>query len=323
MAISASSELEHGPFHTGHHRDAEALARQGLLSTDESDEPVEEDAVCLNDWLTLEWMNNCVPHRNCCIKCYDAFRSIPPMSMTSIAVAASGYGVTVTNVKLLLTDMGICGVDLSTYKIAMDSFGIALFLVNGLVVITSCLLSGWTREALCKCLETGIFTRRNGVRTECGLFATIFSTFGMTLLRILMLAGYVMWVTCAIVLLGVFTSYAVLGYLGDWACDLGETQVTTLFEVVGRPFEEFRSLKQDKFCKLSWQVRSELHNISIGIFLCLCAQVNFLCIVVHNRRTARLEMRRQTEPQEESVVDSIVKKPRRLGDALGATYQSI
>lgn len=258
------------------------------------DEPTEEDTFSCTSW-GLEWMNNCVPHRNSCLACYDAVRSIPPISMVSIAIAATGYGVSVTNTTLLLSNMANCGVNLKKYKNSMDAFGLCLFLVNGLIVVTSYLLSGWTREALCRCLQTGVFTRQNGNKTECGIFATIFSNFGMALLRLLMLAGYTMWLACALVLITVFSSYIVLGYLGDWACSLGEVHAASLFEILSRPFPEFQSINEGKFCSRSWKVRSEMYNISVGFALCLCAQVNFLCIVVHNKRTARLEQRREEE----------------------------
>ena len=323
MKADFESELERGPFATAY-RDDSKKASQHLLSADAEaeTEPIEEeDTICLHDWLTLEWMNNCMPYRTCCVALYDAVRSIPPMSMASIAIAASGYGVTVSNMKLLVSNMAVCDVNLSPYKISMNTFGLCLFLVNGLIVVTSCLLSGWTRESLCRCLDTGIFTGQNGVKTECGIFATIFSSFGMGLLRILMLAGYVMWVACALVLLSVASGYVIVGYLGNWACDLGETHVATLFEVVGRPFKEFRSLNEEKFCILSWTVRSELHNVCIGIGLCLCAQVNFLCIVVHNRRTARLEIRRHTDSAQGALTKT--HKRRQVGKALGGAYLSI
>ena len=109
--MKPKSKLSRGEF--AYTETSSTEANQRLLTSTNSlydrnreldDEPTEEDAFSCTS-LSLEWMNNCVPHRNFCLACYDAVRSIPPISMVSIAIAATGYGVSVTNTTLLLSNM--------------------------------------------------------------------------------------------------------------------------------------------------------------------------------------------------------------------------
>merc|ERR1712070_200819 len=154
---------------------------------DEEDDAdhIEEDSYCDQGCVT-ECRNHWVPHYKTCVCAYDVLRSIPTVSIASIAIAIVGYSIAHTNLVSVVSVIAACGVKLTTYETYLYSYGVFLFVADGVLVVTSCLLSGWTREALCKSLTTGIFEDKRGGEFHIGTAKRVLTHFGLFLMKLFM-----------------------------------------------------------------------------------------------------------------------------------------
>ena len=63
---------------------------------------------------------------------------------------------------VLSMNLAKCDVNFVKFEYTMDSYGIYVFAVNASVMVSQGLLTGYTREALCKSLSTGTFVYNQG-----------------------------------------------------------------------------------------------------------------------------------------------------------------
>lgn len=207
-----------------------------------------------------------------------------------------------TYMVLLMDDAKSCGVDLKTYKIAIDSFGLYLFLVDGTVVITSCLLTGWTGEALCNSLSTGIFEYKRGGSIFCGRMSNFILHFGLFLLKVFMIGGYAAWVVTLVYVFIVSTA-CIGSELSYIACGLGDTYVSDLFDIFSKKINFFEDVDIITFCAHVTRIRRELLYMSIGMITIVCGQVLFFAIVVDNHRAALIGLQ-----DSRRTLDDTIKK---------------
>ena len=111
---------------------------------------------------------------------------VPVTSMLSLGIGVAGFCIIRKNMLVLTTNLEHCNVDFEKFEVTMDSFGIYLFVVNASVVISQGLLTGWTREALCKSLSTGTFeTKGKGTVAYSHYQRRFITQFGVFFLKLL------------------------------------------------------------------------------------------------------------------------------------------
>ena len=103
--------------------------------------------------------------------------------------------------------------------------------MNASVVISQGLLTGWTREALCKSLSTGTFETKGKGTVSCSHYQRRFITqFGVFFLKVLILAAYGAFFLTLILLMMVFTGY-IISVFGYTACKMGDEYIAGEFDL--------------------------------------------------------------------------------------------
>mmetsp|Transcript_2239 Transcript_2239/g.6491 ORF Transcript_2239/g.6491 Transcript_2239/m.6491 type:complete len:319 (-) Transcript_2239:40-996(-) len=223
-----------------------------------------EDSTCSCFRCCHMVQNMCVPFYWKCVCSYHICRSIPAPCIVSLTAVAVGF----TFLRYYFADLSdrhLVGTDINVdfVRVPLDTYGLLLLIGDSAIAVSSALLTGWTKEALCRSMTSGIFEYRPGARVECGCgcWSTCVQRFAWILLTLLVVFAYG---SIFLSLIGVFVNACAwfVGFCMVTACrmgmrnDIGDDGVgdgddedplyryfaVVFFEVVQRRFLLFDSL---------------------------------------------------------------------------------
>ena len=151
---------------------------------------------------------------------------------------------------LVTENLSGTGISINYYETRLDIVALAFFLVDSLIVTSSALTTGWTREAMCRSLTTGVFEyRKGGEKIACGCWSTCLRRFGWCAITLLVFAAYAAWILAALTAMFCFCIFFI-SWCAVTACQLGEEDTEFFFHVLNKRLSvaSLGEVKYDEYC---------------------------------------------------------------------------
>ena len=240
----------------------------------------------------------CAPCYSWCKATYHVARSIPVNSMASFVMVAIGWATVRSNAGLVSKRIDGTGLSIYSFVLELDGFGVCLFAVDLVFLFASGLMTGWTREALCGAMTSGVFSYPYGGDVDCRFCCQCCCGTGWFVLTLLVIGSYGAWMAAGFATMMGFCAWFI-SIMMISACKLSEDDATNLIEILRKrmPDANIGSLDAVKYCSGSLKreiVQGMLFGL-VGLVIICAAQVNFAMIMVDSHRVARDERKRVRE----------------------------
>lgn len=298
----AGSEAMRGRDHSG----SDTLARP-LISLDE-EEYADDDLNCgCNCFM---FINFCIPAYSKCLCVYNVLRSIPFSSLVCFSLVLSGWCISADRLETLNKVIKHSNLEIvDEVGTFVRNLGWLTFVGVFFVIVTSVLLTGWTKTALFKALETGIvrYEEDSDASCKCNRFLVKYFSYGY--LFLVTLLAQVLWLSALVGALGSF-EYFFFVRLTTEECKKKESDQLQGFFNVATDYCKLRLIRRIPheeidvrvYCKHEEKIFNDTIFIFVGFIIMVAGQVFLSNIMMKNVMVARREFRDIDDKKNDDVL---------------------